>query len=111
MKSRCRYPGAHNAIFLHLVVPVVPVLLGWASMCGVSVLVADRRAVGGAGTAAAAARQCGGAWRQTRKVLSPPDSGCDSVRGARWNRLAATAGGVPARVDGVRDLRALGPRG
>lgn len=67
--------------------------------------------MGSAGTAAAAARQCGGSWQQTRKVLSPNDSRCDSIRGARWNRLAAAADGVRARVHGVRDLGAVGPRG
>jgi hypothetical protein len=42
--------------------------------------------------------------------LPTADSGCDSLRGSRWNRVAAAAGGVPARIDGVWDVCPLGPR-
>src|SRR6476661_7478702 len=42
--------------------------------------------------------------------MPPCDSGRHPVHRARWYRVAATAGGVPASRDGVRGLRPLGPR-
>ena len=47
--------------------------------------------------------------RTTREALPPCDSGRHPVHRARWYRVAATAGGVPASWDGVRGLRPLGP--
>ena len=40
-----------------------------------------------------------------REALPPCDSGRHPVYRARWYRVAATAGGVPAGRDGVRGLR------
>ena len=48
--------------------------------------------------------------RTTRNSLPPRDSGRHPVHRARWYRVAATAGGVPASRDGVRGLRPLGPQ-
>src|SRR6185295_12054479 len=48
--------------------------------------------------------------RTTREALPPCDSGRHPGHRARWYRVAATAGGVPASRDGVRGVRPLGPR-
>ncbi len=77
---------------------------------GASVLVTDRRAVGGTATTANSARQLHRMGRQARKILPPSGAGCNSLRGSGWDRVAAVAGGVSTGVDGVRNLRPLGPR-
>jgi len=88
--------------------PGVPTPVTCTSECGVSVLVTTD-AHWGYGNHCKA-RQLHRIGRQTRNVLPPNGSGCDSLRGSQWDRVAAAAGGVPAGVNGVRDLRPLGPR-
>ena len=101
-------PGAHNAIIADLAVPLVPAPRGGRTwLCGVLV-VGDRRRVGDPRTAVACAGQHGSPRQTTREGLPPCDSGRHPVYRARWYRVAATAGGVPASRDGVRGLRPLG---
>ena len=73
-------------------------------------VVGDRRRVGDPRTAVACAGQHGRPRRTTREALPPCDSGRHPVHRARWYRVAAMAGGVPASRDGVRGLRPLGPQ-
>src|SRR6476646_3394667 len=101
-------PGVHNAIMADLALPVVPAPRGgWTWLRGVLV-VGDRCRVGDPRTAVACAGQHGRPRRTTREALPPCDSGRHPVYRARWYRVAATAGGVPASRDGVRGLRPLG---
>ena len=78
---------------------------GW--LRGVLV-VGDRRRVGDPLTAVACAGQHGRSRRTTREALPPCDSGRHPGHRARWYRVAATAGEVPASRDVVRGLRPLG---
>ena len=73
-------------------------------------VVGDRRRVGDPRPAVACAGQHGRPRRTTREALPPCDRGRHPVHRARWYRVAATAGGVPASRDGVRGLRPLGPQ-
>src|SRR3954469_25399449 len=95
-------PGAHNAIIADLAMPVVPAPCGGRAWLRGVIVVGDRRRVGGPRTAVACAGQHGGPRRTTREALPPCDSGRHPVHRARWYRVAATAGGVPASRDGVR---------
>src|SRR6476659_10452426 len=101
-------PGAHNAIIADLAMPVVPAPRGARTWLRGVLVVGDRRRVGAPRTAVACAGQHGRPRRTTREALPPCDSGRHPVYRARWYRVAATAGGVPASRDGVRGLRPLG---
>ncbi len=90
--------------------PVVPARRGARTWLRGVLVVGDRRRVGDPRTAVACAGQHGRPRRTTREALPPCDSGRHPVHRARWYRVAATAGGVPASRDGVRGLRPLGPR-
>lgn len=103
-------PGAHNAIIADLAMPVVPAPRGGRTWLRGVLVVGDRRRVGDPRTAVACAGQHGRPRRTTREALPPCDSGRHPVHRARWYRVAATAGGVPASRDGVRGLRPLGPQ-
>ena len=103
-------PGAHNAIIADLAMPVVPAPRGGRTWLRGVLVVGDRRRVGDPRTAVACAGQHGRPRRATREALPPCDSGRHPVHRARWYRVAATAGGVPASRDGVRGLRPLGPQ-
>ena len=81
-----------------------------ASVRGVPVILGDRRSMGDSRTTASATRQHHRQRWSTRKTLPPSGTRCDLLCRSRWDRLAAVAGGVPARDHGVRDLRPLGPR-
>src|SRR6478672_10182572 len=103
-------PGAHNAIIADLALPVVPAPRGGRTWLRGVLVVGDRCRVGDLRTAVACAGQHGRPRRTTREGLPPCDSGRHPVYRARWYRVAATAGGVPASRDGVRGLRPLGPQ-
>ena len=90
--------------------PVVPAPRGGRTWLRGVLVVGDRRRVGDPRTAVACAGQHGRPRRATREALPPCDSGRHPVHRARWYRVAATAGGVPASRDGVRGLRPLGPQ-
>ena len=90
--------------------PVVPAPRGGRTWLRGVLVVGDRRRVGDPRTAVACAGQHGRPRRTTREALPPCDSGRHPVHRARWYRVAATAGGVPASRDGVRGVRPLGPR-
>src|SRR6478735_7164575 len=103
-------PGAHNAIIADLAMPVVPAPRGGRTWLRGVLVVGDRRRVGDPRTAVACAGQHGRPRRTPREALPPCDSGRHPVHRARWYRVAATAGGVPASRHGVRGLRPLGPQ-
>ena len=90
--------------------PVVPAPRGGRTWLRGVLVVGDRRRVGDPRTAVACAGQHGRPRRTTREALPPCDSGRHPVHRARWYRVAATAGGVPASRDGVRGVRPLGPQ-
>src|SRR6478736_2313251 len=103
-------PGAHNAIIADLALPVVPAPRGGRTWLRGVLVVGDRCRVGDPRTAVACAGQHGRPRRTTREGLPPCDSGRHPVYRARWYRVAATAGGVPASRDGVGGVRPLGPQ-
>ena len=91
-----------NAIIADLAMPVMPAPRGARTWVRGVLVVGDRRTVGDPRIAVGCAGQHGRPRRTTREALPPCDSGRHPVCSARWYRVAATAGGVPASRDGAR---------